>query len=430
DVEEDDIEPQILFGNETYSWDFTIGAGTNVETSSVVSLKGAGPHNIIFYDEGLNTIHLTMTQDTPSTSGQVTTEYYISIDVYVYQMDTMIHGADYIKIGSENITYFVKDGAEAYLWKAPNVEETTNLIVLDFNLLKDVNLTCKITHGQRQQNLSLFINVTIGSTVKGERINYKVEPNLMFFNKEGDNLNFEYTEYEDGDSRWEGDLIFDENSDETFRTIGLYTLERVAPISIIREELPENAGTTGTNLVLDSLNLIRYQIFNEYGVDFLQARPNELYVTNIEKAINVNGFYSKWVYGENFNINYRPGSEVWFENIQFTDGNPTDFESKQNDTWQTFTVFNAKADAILVLTNTENVNWNFNYDTENPGQIYSANFTRIWHPDFIDPEWNEQGFRTPGLTGIYDKKKLSYINTQKNDGVYTVNFREDNTDLP
>ena len=70
--------------------------------------------------------------------------------------------------------------------------------------------------------------------------------NLLFFNSHGDNLNFDYVEYEDGEFRWQGDLIFAPNSDETFRTIGLYTMENVDPISLSNDDMPE-AGTNSNS---------------------------------------------------------------------------------------------------------------------------------------------------------------------------------------
>ena len=47
---------------------------------------------------------------------------------------------------------------------------------------------------------------------------------LLFFNKEGDNLNFNFI---DANDRFEGDMIFSENSTDTFKTIGLYIFEHI-----------------------------------------------------------------------------------------------------------------------------------------------------------------------------------------------------------
>ena len=47
---------------------------------------------------------------------------------------------------------------------------------------------------------------------------------LVFFNKEGDNYNFRWVPINE---RWEGNLIFHENSNDTFKTIGIYMFERI-----------------------------------------------------------------------------------------------------------------------------------------------------------------------------------------------------------
>ena len=48
--------------------------------------------------------------------------------------------------------------------------------------------------------------------------------NLVFFNKEGDYLNFQYNNLED---RFEGDILFHENSTDTFKTYAIYMLEDI-----------------------------------------------------------------------------------------------------------------------------------------------------------------------------------------------------------
>ena len=44
------------------------------------------------------------------------------------------------------------------------------------------------------------------------------EKNLYFFNKEGDYLNFNYNEF---DQRFEGNILFHENSNDTYKTYGI-----------------------------------------------------------------------------------------------------------------------------------------------------------------------------------------------------------------
>jgi hypothetical protein len=47
---------------------------------------------------------------------------------------------------------------------------------------------------------------------------------LLYFNKEGYPHNFQYN---DETENWEGKIIFDENSDETFKTQSLHIFENV-----------------------------------------------------------------------------------------------------------------------------------------------------------------------------------------------------------
>ena len=47
---------------------------------------------------------------------------------------------------------------------------------------------------------------------------------LIFFNKEGDSLNFSYSDDVD---RYEGDILFHQNSSDTYKTYGIYTMEKI-----------------------------------------------------------------------------------------------------------------------------------------------------------------------------------------------------------
>ena len=51
--------------------------------------------------------------------------------------------------------------------------------------------------------------------------------NLLFFNKDGYPHNFQYNQ---DTNSWNGKILFDENSDQTFRTQSLHIFENVDPI--------------------------------------------------------------------------------------------------------------------------------------------------------------------------------------------------------
>jgi hypothetical protein len=107
---------------------------------------------------------------------------------------------------------------------------------------------------------------------------------LVFFNKEGDYLNFKFNT---GLDRFEGDLFFHENSSDTFKTLGIYTFENVPSFEF---ESPGN------------LSLSKFQLFNEYGLFFYKSSYVSQPIVKIEAINNDPGFYSKWIYGVDFGV--------------------------------------------------------------------------------------------------------------------------------
>ncbi len=103
---------------------------------------------------------------------------------------------------------------------------------------------------------------------------------LHFFNSSGDSLNFKYNET---DKIFEGDILFDENSTDTFKTYGIYTLESVDSFEF------EEIGSLATN---------KFQLFNEYGFNFYSSKYLSQQITSVVAVNNDSSFYSKWVYGE------------------------------------------------------------------------------------------------------------------------------------
>ena len=122
---------------------------------------------------------------------------------------------------------------------------------------------------------------------------------LVFFNKEGDNLNFSWRP---GDERFEGDLIFHENSNDTFKTIGIYLFEKIPAFEY---EVP------------GVLKLEKFQLFNEYRFNFTGNSYFTQSVTKIELVNTDPQFYSKWVYGLNFEKMYPVGTQIYFNDPVF-----------------------------------------------------------------------------------------------------------------
>ena len=131
--------------------------------------------------------------------------------------------------------------------------------------------------------------------------------NLIFFNKEGDYLNFNYNNTND---RFEGDILFHQNSSDTFKTYGLYMMEKIPSFEF---ESPSE------------LSLNKFQLFNEYGLHFYGANSGTQSVTNIEPINNDYNFYSKWIYGEDFDSKFPIGTFILFNSPHFTNTLETNF---------------------------------------------------------------------------------------------------------
>lgn len=224
--------------------------------------------------------------------------------------------------------------------------------------------------------------------------------NLVFFNKEGDYLNIQYNETTE---RYEGDLIFHENSSDTFKTIGLYMFENVPSFEF---EVP------------GSLALDKFQLFNEHGFNFTGNSFFTQSVTKIETINNDNTFFSKWIYGQDFEKKYPIGSQIIFNQqfLEFTNLN------------QTYTVVATKKGAIMIISNVDNTTFNNNY-----GSIIglSSSYTNISISgvnafgvyNYVDQSlnnkissWSEPDFYLKYFPG----KKLNLLNTELNDRVATI----------
>ena len=157
--------------------------------------------------------------------------------------------------------------------------------------------------------------------------------NLLFFNKEGDNLNFNYSDIND---RFEGSIMFHENSNDTFKTAGIYTLEKIPSFEF---EYP------------GEMYLNKFQLFNEFGFDFYEGKYFTQSVTKIEPINNDPNFYSKWIYGIDFESKFPIGTIIKF-NSQFTEF---------VDLNQTYTVVSTKKGAIMIISSVDNATFESTY---------------------------------------------------------------------
>ena len=224
---------------------------------------------------------------------------------------------------------------------------------------------------------------------------------LFFFNKQGDALNFRY---DDTTQLFQGDILFDENSNDTFKTFALYTLERIPAFEF------ESPGDLGTN---------KFQLFNEYGLHYYGCtNSSQQQITKIEPVNNDPDFYSKWIYGEHFEAKFPVGTLIVFNQnlLEFTNIN------------QTFVVTGTKKNAILIISTVDNSTFETTYYNDySDNNLYSgktiSGIDAIGVYNYIDTNyvnnlspWSEPNF----YDKVYKGKKLNVINSKSNDGVYTI----------
>jgi len=223
--------------------------------------------------------------------------------------------------------------------------------------------------------------------------------NLAFFDKEGHYINFKY---DDVSETYNGELIFDENGSDTFKTIGLYTFEKIPSFEFESNELA----------------LQKFQLFNEYGFNITGNIYASQSVTNIEPVNGDPNFFSKWIYGSNFESKYPIGSEIVFNSpiYEFT------------DPFQSYTVVSTKKGAIMIISLYDNQT--FSGLTSSPydyNGVTISGLNSIGVSEYLDefPSENLSIWSEPSFyTMLYNGRKLNIINTQKNDGVITVKNKD------
>ena len=213
--------------------------------------------------------------------------------------------------------------------------------------------------------------------------------NLMFFNKEGYPYNFQYDTI---NQTWNGKIFFDENSSDTFRTLCIYIFEDVKPYNF------ENV-----------FDLRESQLFNWSGTTFLAKTQEKQLITNIQKVNSNPNFYSKWVYGKDFDLKFPIGNVVYFENMVLTGTVGMNDFRPSGITF--FDVLGHRKNAILVETATNNYDFDCSYVS---GTVSSANIIKVL-------DYGRQKLVDMTNLNYYKDKKLSVVNSSLNNGVFTFN---------
>jgi hypothetical protein len=230
--------------------------------------------------------------------------------------------------------------------------------------------------------------------------------NLIFFDKEGNSINFNYNNTLE---KYEGDIIFHESSDDTYKTQALYLFENVNGFDYENIEL---------------LKLRKLQLFNEYGFHFYNSTYKNQKLNSIEPVNNDSEYFSKWLYGDLFDQKFTKGTLIKFEQNLFEFNNPNKF----------YPVLAVKENAILILSPTNNSDFTNQYDFNdlfNYNDIYISSVDSIGIYNYINSntyadtlsKWNESNF----YTQIYDNRKLNIVNSLNNDLYRNTTKNEDVT---
>ena len=223
---------------------------------------------------------------------------------------------------------------------------------------------------------------------------------LCFFDKEGNYLNFNYDPISE---TYNGDLIFHENGSDTFKTIGIYTFERIPSFEFESRQLA----------------LEKFQLFNEYGFNITGNQYQNESITKIEPVNNDINFQSKWIYGNDFEKKFPVGSEIAFNYPVF------EFTNLNN----TYTVVSSKKGAIMIISGQDNKTFNTNYQlliglTSSYNGVTIRGLNSIGVHNYVDPIsltenlaiWSQPNFQSL----VYNSRKLNLVNTELNDSVVTI----------
>jgi len=230
-----------------------------------------------------------------------------------------------------------------------------------------------------------------------------IEEKLIFFDKEGNQIN---TKWNAESQIWEADLIFSENSSDTFRTYGLYSFEKIDAFDYLS----------------DKMVLEKWQLFNERGLDYYGSSTQSFKVSKVEPENRDNTFYSKWISGPNFERNFPKGSFLRFESNIFNLG----------DTNTIYQVVDTKKDAVMIISTQSNSsfysNWSGSYSNPNSYvgvTVSGVNFLSVGDYRYSDgstklSSWSEQYFDKR----VFNGRKLTVVNSSKNDGIYTISNKD------
>lgn len=218
---------------------------------------------------------------------------------------------------------------------------------------------------------------------------------LLFFNKEGYAYNFE----KNIDGYYQGKILFDENSSDTFKTLGMY----------IFEEIPSS------EMLYEDLTLINQEFYDYSGIT-IQGNTNidPLTIKNITK-VNDGPYYSKWIIGDNFHTLFPKGSIISFTGLTTSNfSNPLDYNDFTNNY---YTVLETKPNSILILTQTINTSYTSTYISGETSSIYANNII-----SYTDYDNYYSTYSNLNSLNLYENQSISINNEsfENNNGIFHI----------
>jgi len=216
--------------------------------------------------------------------------------------------------------------------------------------------------------------------------------NLIFFNKEGHQLN---TDFNAETLVHSSSIFFDKNSVDTYKTQGIYAFEKL----------------DGSNNTF-SATLERFQAFNTNGMTTIPGALNAYTITDIQVVNNDANYNTKWIYAAGIEKDFYKG--MW---CNFTDLNGfhnNDFDTNIINT-QVFKILAVETGRVLVYTTTTNDNALPTFNILN-AQIVPLDVIELVQKTVGEPAYNE----TSITAKLYPNKKLSLVGNTDADGLYTV----------
>jgi hypothetical protein len=228
----------------------------------------------------------------------------------------------------------------------------------------------------------------------------------IFYDTSGNPININYDAELD---LYQGRQYFPENSSDTFKELEINMFERIKGFEYAQYN-------TETGSTVSELLTQKFQLFNTEGVGFV-GNTQSVNITHIEAVNNDASYNSKWISGDGIDLLFPYGTEVKFNRQVF---------SISDD--ETYTVVNSKQDSILIITADNNKNFIENIggaidDESNYINLTISGVNAFKIYNYIDedyrnifPDWSEPNF----YNLVYDNQKLTFINSENNNGVYSI----------